>query len=99
MGNADRSATPFRGLMTAALLLGLAHGVPAEEPVPAPPTVSVSLLDGRTFVGTIVREEGSHITLWTEAGIEGRIPGASVASITPGLLPARRVPPTAPPDS
>src|SRR6266568_2178552 len=90
MGNADRSATPFRGLMTAALLLGLAHGVPAEEPVPAPPTVSVSLLDGRTFVGTIVREEVSHITLWTEAGIEVRIPKSSVASITPVLVPARR---------
>src|SRR5437867_1194492 len=89
MAHADRPARSLAVLMTTALLLGMAHGAPAEEPFPAPPTVSVSLEDGRTFVGTIVQEEVSHVTLWTRAGIEVRIPRSSIASITPVLVPAR----------
>ncbi len=90
MANADRPARSLGVLMTTALLLGMAHGAPAEEALPAPTTVSVSLQDGRKFVGTIVQEEVSHVTLWTRAGIEVRIPRSSIASITPVLVPARR---------
>lgn len=89
MGNARR-ATPLRGFAIAVLLLGLTPVVQAEADAPAPPTVSVLLLDGKTFVGTIVQEDESHVTLRTEAGLEVRIPRASVASITGGPAVAGR---------
>src|SRR6266571_4431454 len=89
MAHADRPARSLGVLITTALLLGMAPRAPADETLPAPPTVSVSLQDGRTVVGTIVQDEGSHVTLWTRAGIEVRIRRSSIASITPALVPAR----------
>jgi len=83
MGSAVGPAIGFRVLTTAALLVGIARGATAEEPVPAPTTVSVSLQDGQTFVGTILQEDVSYVTLRTDAGVEVRIPRSSVASMAP----------------
>jgi len=81
MAEHARPATPFLAAAAAVFFLGLARWAAAQEPAAVPLSVSVSLEDGRTFVGTIVQEEVAHVTLRTEAGIEIRIPRSSIASI------------------
>lgn len=85
MGHAAGSLPPLRALAIVTLSLGLAPATTAQEPGPSPKTVTVSLADGTTFVGTITGEDGSYITLRTETGIEVRVPRSTVASIRESL--------------
>jgi len=69
------------------LALILAPAVTAQQPVPSPPTVTVCLKDGKTFVGTIIEQDETHLTLRSETGVEVRIPRSTVASIREALAP------------
>jgi hypothetical protein len=90
MKNAIHATTLLRAFATVALFVGVVASAPAQDAAPAPPTVSVSLQDGTVFVGTIVEEDTSYLTLRTTAGIEARIPRSSVVSITPASPAAGR---------
>ena len=80
MGSAAGPRPTIHILAIVALLLGLAPVVSGKEP-PAPVAVRVSLEDGRTFVGTIVQDEESQLTLRTAQGVEVHIPRDTIASI------------------